>query len=168
MKHNSKKMVYGALVGAMYVVLTLLAASFGMANGLIQVRVSEALTILPLFTPSAIWGLFAGCIISNILTGCALWDIVFGSLATLIGAVITYYIGKVKLKNSYLIAPLGPILSNTAIIPVILTYVYGLTEAYYIICLGIFAGELISAGLLGILLYLGLKKHQNVIFGKET
>ncbi len=168
MKRRSKKMIYGALVGAMYTVLTLLSASFGMANGLIQVRISEALTILPLFTSSAIWGLFAGCIISNILTGCALWDIIFGSLATLLGAMITYYIGKLKFKNSYFFAPIGPILSNTAIIPVILTYVYGLTEAYYIICLGIFAGELISAGLLGILLYLGLKRHENVIFGKEN
>lgn len=79
-------MVQAALIAAMYVVLTWVANLLRLANGVIQVRFSEALTILPFFTPAAIPGLFVGCIISNTITGSAIWDILFGSLATLIGA----------------------------------------------------------------------------------
>ena len=85
-------MVQAALIAAMYVVLTWVANLLGLANGAIQVRFSEALTILPFFTPAAIPGLFVGCIISNTITGAAVWDILFGSLATLIGAFFTYNI----------------------------------------------------------------------------
>ena len=83
-------MVQAALIAAMYVVLTWVANLLRLANGVIQVRFSEALTILPFFTPAAIPGLFVGCIISNTITGSAIWDILFGSLATLIGAFFTY------------------------------------------------------------------------------
>jgi len=97
-------MVQAALIAAMYVVLTWLANIFGLANGAIQVRFSEALTILPYFTPAAIPGLFVDCIISNTITGAAVWDILFGSLATLIGAFFTY-----KLRHiSKWLAPLPP------------------------------------------------------------
>ena len=70
-----------AAIAALYTVLTLTAGAFGLANGAIQLRISEALTILPFFTPAAIPGLFIGCVVSNILTGCVIWDIIFGSLA---------------------------------------------------------------------------------------
>lgn len=159
---KSKPIVYAAIIAAMYTVLTVFAASFGMANGFIQVRVSEALTILPFFTPHAIWGLFVGCIISNLITGCALWDVVFGSIATLIGAYFTYLTGK--RKNAYLAASVGPIVSNTAIIPLILTFVYGIQQAYPLMCLSIFAGEVVSAGVLGTILLLALRKHAKRIF----
>jgi len=161
---KTKSIVLGAVVCAMYTVLTLLSASFGLANGFIQVRISEALTILPFFTPHAIWGLFAGCIISNTLTACPIWDIIFGSLATLIGAYCTYLAGKSKRKNAHLLAPIGPILSNTAIIPFILTFVYGIKQAYPIMCLSIFLGEFASAGILGTILILTLKKHTKTLF----
>ena len=84
-------LVHGAVIAALYVVLTLLANALGLANYAIQVRFSEALTILPVFTPAAIPGLFLGCIISNTLTGCMLLDIIFGSIATLIGAAGTCF-----------------------------------------------------------------------------
>lgn len=161
---KSKSIVYAAIIAAMYTVLTLVSASFGLANGFIQVRISEALTILPFFTPYAIWGLFAGCIISNLITGCALWDIIFGSIATLIGAYLTYFAGKSKKKNAYLAAPVGPIVSNTVIVPLILTFVYGIEQAYPLMCLSVFAGELISAGLLGTLLLTALRKNEHRIF----
>lgn len=161
---KSKAIVYSAIIAAMYTVLTLVSASFGLANGFIQVRISEALTILPFFTPYAIYGLFVGCIISNIITGCALWDIVFGSIATLIGAYLTYLAGKSKRKNAYLIACAGPILSNTAIVPFILTFVYNIKQAYPLMCLSIFAGEFVSAGVLGTLLLVALRKHAGRIF----
>lgn len=164
MSKKTKAVVYGAIIAAMYTVLTLFASSFGLANGMIQVRISEALTILPFFTPYAIGGLFAGCFVSNIITGCALWDIVFGSIATLIGAVFTYYCGKIKSPKAKYLAPLGPIVSNTLIVPPILTYVYGVKEAYILICLGVCVGEIISAGILGMLLYFGIERHKNRLF----
>lgn len=164
MKSKTKSIVFAAIVCAMYTALTMVSASFGLANGFVQVRISEALTILPFFTPHAIWGLFAGCVISNLLTACPVWDIVFGSLATLIGAYLTYLSGKSKGKYSYLFAPVGPIVSNTAIIPLILTFVYGIQQAYPLMCLSIFLGEFVSAGVLGTFLLLSLKKHQKNIF----
>ena len=102
-------LVHGAVIAALYVVLTMLANALGLANYAIQVRFSEALTILPVFTPAAIPGLFLGCIISNTMTGCMLLDIIFGSLATLIGAFGTYLLRD---KNKWL-APLPPIIANT-------------------------------------------------------
>lgn len=109
-------LVHGAVIAALYVVLTMLANALGLANYPIQVRFSEALTILPVFTPAAIPGLFLGCIISNTMTGCMLLDIIFGSLATLIGAFGTYLLRD---KNKWL-APLPPIIANTIIVPFVL------------------------------------------------
>ena len=85
-----------AMIAALYVVLTLAINAFGLASGAIQVRVSEALTILPYFTPAAIPGLFIGCLLSNTITGCALFDIIFGSIATLLVAVGTYLLRRHK------------------------------------------------------------------------
>ena len=89
---RNKKVLFitqGAVIAAIYVVLTYIVSLLGLTNGVIQVRLSEALTILPVFTPAAIPGLVVGCVISNILTGAVIWDVIFGSLATLIGAVGT-------------------------------------------------------------------------------
>lgn len=162
---NSKKksytssIVYGAVIAALYVVMTYLTNVLGLANGAIQVRFSEALTILPLFTPAAIPGLFVGCLLSNILTGGIIWDIVFGSLATLWGAIGTYL-----LKRHALAAPLPPILANTLIIPFVLRYAYALEGSvpYFMLTVGI--GEIISCGVLGILLYYALEKRKRYIF----
>ena len=118
-------LVHGAVIAALYVVLTMLANALGLANYAIQVRFSEALTILPVFTPAAIPGLFLGCIISNTMTGCMLLDIIFGSLATLIGAFGTYLLRN---QNKWL-APLPPIIANTIIVPFVLAYVYHLEAA---------------------------------------
>ena len=104
--------VHAAVIAALYVVLTLLANALGLANYAVQVRFSEALTILPFFTPAAIPGLCIGCLLSNIMTGCALPDIIFGTAATLLGAVFTYL-----LRNHKWLAPIPPIVANTVIIP---------------------------------------------------
>ena len=150
-----------ALIAAMYVALTLLANAFGLANGAIQVRLSEALTILPFFTPAAIPGLFIGCVISNIVTGCALWDIVFGSIATLLGAVFTYLLRK----NKWL-APVPPIFFNALIVPFVLRYVYALPDALPYLMATVAAGEIISAGVLGMILLFSLNKYSKHIFKK--
>ena len=151
-------LTHAAMIAAIYVVLTLVfqAISFGE----IQVRIAEALTILPVFTPAAIPGLFIGCIIGNIFGGSILPDIIFGSLATLIGASFTYLLRK---QNKYL-APLPPIISNTVIVPFVLRYAYGfnLPIAFMMLTVGI--GEVISCGVLGMILYSSLAKHRHKIF----
>lgn len=151
-------LTHAAMIAAIYVVLTLVfqAISFGE----IQVRIAEALTILPAFTPAAIPGLFIGCIIGNIFGGSILPDIIFGSLATLIGSCFTYLLRK---QNKYL-APLPPIISNTVIVPLVLKYAYGLNLPIAFMMLTVGIGEVISCGVLGMILYSALAKHRNKIF----
>ncbi len=163
MKRNNKALfiTHAAIIAALYVVLTYAASMMGLSNGAIQIRFSEALTILPYFTPAAIPGLFIGCIISNILAGAVIWDVVFGSLATLIGAVGTYLLRK---KTKWL-SPLPPILANTVIVPFVLTYAYGVPDGLTFLMLTVGTGEIISCGVLGILLIKCLEKHRNHIFG---
>ena len=162
---HSKKirsLTTGAMIAALYVVLTYVSHMFGLASGAIQVRLSEALTVLPYFTPAAIPGLFVGCMLSNLLTGCAVWDIVFGSVATLIGAIAA---SLLKNRSKWL-SPVPNIISNSVIIPFILIYVYGLKEAYYIHLISVFLGETVSGGILGMILFFVLEKHKNYIFKK--
>lgn len=149
-----------AAIASLYVILTLLANAMGLANYSIQVRFSEALTILPVFLPAAIPGLFIGCLLSNILTGCIMWDIILGPIATLLGALGTYFLRK---KPKW-IATLPPILSNTLIIPFILSYAYQFEGSlpYFIFTVGI--GEIISCGILGLILYSGLSKYRKHLF----
>ncbi len=158
MKKSSKFLAHSAIIAALYVVLTYLANALGLANGAIQVRFSESLTVLPVFTTAAIPGLFLGCLISNILSGCIFWDVVFGSIATLIGAVLTRILKKYKK-----IACLPPILANTIIIPFVLKFAYGLPAGigYFILTVGI--GEIISCGILGTILLLYLEKYKSAI-----
>ena len=161
-KMNIKKTTFitqAAMIAALYVVLTFIANAFGLANYAIQVRFSEALTILPFFTPAAIPGLFVGCILSNLLTGCMLLDIIFGSIATLLGALGTYALRKYKWA-----APISPIVLNTIMVPYILAYVYQFEGSipYFMVTVGI--GEIISCGILGMILLFILEKYKTVIF----
>lgn len=157
-------LVQAAMIAALYVVLTVLANSLGLASQAIQVRFSEALTILPFFTPAAVPGLYVGCILANLLTGSALWDIVFGSIATLLGALGTYAIGKLPFQRKKWLTPLPPILANTLIIPWILSLVYQLEGSIPYFMLTVGAGEIISCGILGMILLLALEKHAGRIF----
>ncbi len=159
---KSKKIMYlsqAAMIAALYVVLTLLANALGLANYAIQVRFSEALTILPFFTPAAIPGLTIGCLLSNILTGCAPLDILFGTLATLTGALGTY-----ALRRFEWLAPLPPILANTIIVPWVLRFAYDIPDAIPYLMATVGAGELISCGLIGMLLLRSLKQIKKNIF----
>ena len=159
---NNKKAYFitqAAVIAALYVVLTLFINAFDLASGAIQVRISEALTILPYFTPAAVPGLFIGCLLSNFMTGAAIWDILFGSLATLIGAIGTYLLRKWKWC-----APLPPILSNTIIIPFVLTYAYGIPGGIPFFMLTVGAGEVLSCGVLGMILLFALQRYRNIIF----
>jgi uncharacterized membrane protein len=160
MKHKRLALLtQGALIAALYTALTYLINYFGLANGAIQVRISEALTILPVFTPAAIPGLFIGCLLSNLLTGAAIWDIVFGSLASLLGAVFTYL-----LRKHEKLAALPPILSNTLIIPFVLKWAYGVPDALPYLFLTVGLGELLSCGVLGMILLYALKPRAKMLF----
>ena len=143
-----------ALIAALYVVLTGISAMFNLDKGVIQLRLSEALTILPLFTPASIPGLFFGCALSNLLYGAHPLDVILGSIATLIGAFGTYYIGRI---SKYL-APIPPILANTVIVPIVLKFVYCFSGGIPYFALTVFIGELLSCGGLGILLMKSMPK----------
>lgn len=158
-KSNVLFLAHAAVIAALYVVLTLLANALGLSNQPIQVRFSEALTILPFFTPAAIPGLFIGCLFSNFFTGCIIWDIVFGSLATLLGAVGTYLLRKHKWM-----APLPPILANTLIVPFVLAYAYHIEGSIPFFMLTVGIGEVISCGVLGMLLLNILNRYKTVLF----
>lgn len=148
-----------AMIAAIYVVLTIFVSAFNLASGAIQVRISEALTVLPAFMPAAIPGLFIGCFISNLVSGCLPLDILFGSLATLLGACGTYLLRKWKWA-----VPIPPILANALIVPFVLAYVYHIPGGvpYFMVTVGI--GEIISCGVLGIIVYNILARYRNVIF----
>lgn len=155
MKKQTTCLTQGAMTAALYVVLTMLSHAFGLDSGAVQLRFSEALCILPMFSPAAIMGLFVGCILSNLLAGGIVWDVIFGSLATLIGAVGTY-----KLRHMPPAAIAAPIIANTVTVPFVLAYGYGLTGGILYFMLTVGAGELISCGVFGSVLYITLKKYK--------
>ncbi len=158
MKNKTTYLTYAALIAALYVILSLVSNLFGLASGAVQIRISEALTVMPVFTPAAVPGLFAGCIVSNILTGCAPWDIALGSLATLIGAVFT----RIFRKHDILCL-LPPVAANTLILPWVLSLVYHFDGSIWYFAVTVFAGELISCGILGYLLRKTLRKYDKII-----
>ncbi len=163
MKHKQLALLtQGALIAALYTAITYLINYFGLANGAIQVRISEALTILPAFTPAAIPGLLIGCLLSNLLTGAAIWDIIFGSLATLLGAVFTYL-----LRKHEKLAAIPPILSNTLIVPLVLKWAYGVPDALPYLFLTVGLGEVISCGIFGMILLYALKPHAKTLFSQN-
>lgn len=158
--------VQAAMIAAIYVVLTMFVNAFSLASGTVQVRVSEALTILPYFTSAAIPGLGIGCLLANFLTGAPIYDVVFGSLATLLGACGTYLLRKHKF-----LCTLSPVLANVLIIPFVLRYAYGLVMEFggydwsipfYMLTIG--TGEIICCCVIGTILMNALAKVRNVIF----
>ena len=150
MRKKTLFITQAAIIAALYVVLTLVSAAFGLDKGAIQLRISEALTVLPFFTPAAIPGLTIGCLLSNLFCGALPPDVLFGSLATLIGAVGTYFLGR---KVKWLSA-LPPIAANVLIVPWVLKLAYHAKGAVPYFALTVFIGEFVCCGILGtILLY---------------
>lgn len=158
MKHaKTLYLTRGALIAALYVLLTYLSSLFGLSSGAVQLRLSEMLCVMPLFLPEAVIGLTLGCLISNLLTGAVIWDVIFGPLATLIGAVCARLMRRLPEKASWL-ATLPTVLSNALIIPAVLIYAYGAPEAYPYLMLTVGLGEAVCATLLGTLLLKALKR----------
>lgn len=162
MRKNKKvtQLTQAAMIAAIYVVLTMVAAAFGLDHYAVQLRFSEALTILPFFTPAAIPGLYVGCLLSNIMSGCIIWDVILGPIATLLGAIGTWMFRK----HSKWLAPLPPIIANTLMVPFILAYAYQFEGSlpYFIVTVGL--GEILSCGVLGMLLLFTLNKYKGKIF----
>ena len=150
----------GAAIAAVYVVLTIMFAPI--SYGEVQVRISEALTVLPFFTPAAVPGLFVGCILANMLGGAIPVDILFGSIATLIGAVGSYLLRK----NKFLV-PIPPIVANAVIVPFVLRYGYGVNLPIPFMMLTVGLGEVISCGVIGMIVLVALDKYKGIIFGNS-
>ena len=145
---------HAAIIAALYVVLTLISAMLGLASNPIQVRISEALCVLPFFSTAAVPGVTIGCLIANIITSGNILDIVFGTLATLIGAVGARLLRKWKWTVS-----IPTIAANTLIIPFVLKYGFMLEDSVLFFAVTIFIGEFISAGILGTTLLWALQKR---------
>ena len=151
-KLNSKRhsrtlfLCHGALIAALYVVLTLLAQLIGLGSGMIQIRFSEMLCLLPILTPAAIPGVTVGCFLANLLTGAVWLDVLVGPVATLIGALGTYLLRRVRW-----LAPLPPVLSNALIVPFVLAYGYGAQEAIPLMMVTVGIGEVLSVYVLGMI-----------------
>jgi len=147
-----RRTVQGALIAAIYAAVTLLLAPI--SYGLMQIRVSEALCILPLFTPAAVPGLFVGCLLANLIGGMGIYDVVIGSLATLAAALLTLLLKK----RSPWLAPLPTILINALAVGAMLAYLVGVGESFAVCALYVGAGEAIACYILGIPLYFALKR----------
>ncbi len=133
MKRQNKTTLFltrAGMIAAIYVALTMLSALMGLSSGAIQLRLSEAMCLLPLIFPEAIVGLTLGCALANFITGCAVWDIVFGSVATLIGAIGAYLLKRLPEKYEFL-ATVPTILANAIIVPFVLKYAYGIADGYW-------------------------------------
>ena len=153
-QQTSNSLVLSSMIAALYVVLSFLSNAFGLASGAIQIRISEALTILPFFTPAAIPGLAIGCLLFNLLSGAAILDVIFGT------------IGKPakKIKWMRFLLPIPSILSNALSVPWVLKTAYGLSDAYWYLVFTVGLGELISCGVLGMILLFALLPIQQQLF----
>ena len=151
-------MTQAAMIAAVYVVLALVFAPFG--SEAIQVRIAESLTILPYLTSAAVPGLFVGCLVGNVIIGSTLPDIIFGSLATLIGACFTFLLRK----KHPIFAPVPPIVANALIIPFVLRYASGINLPIPLMICTIGIGEILSCGVLGMILLSALQKHGHRLF----
>lgn len=157
MKSENKalRITRSAIIAALYATLSYITQFIQIA--FFQFRLSEAMCILPMFLPEAVPGLFVGCIISNIVSGCNPWDTVFGSIATLIGALGAYLLRKVDNRFAWT-ATLPTIFANAIIIPFVIIFAYGSTDAYPFLFFTVAVGEIVCAGILGTLLYFALCK----------
>ncbi len=149
-----------AVIAAIYIVLVTVFnySSFGP----VQFRVAEALTVLPCFTPAAIPGLAIGCFLSNLLNSADVLDIIFGSLATLIAAILSY-----RLRTYKLLVPVPPIVVNALVVPFILKYAYFEADPIPLMMASVGAGQLLAAGVIGLVLLFSLDKVKHIIFRNE-
>lgn len=157
MNNKTVYLTRGALIAALYVALTYVSALFGLSSGAIQFRLSEMLCILPIFMPEAILGLTIGCLLANLLTGAVIWDVIFGALATLIGAVGARLLRRLPNRLIF-ISTLPTVVANAVIVPFVLIYAYAVPDAFFFLALTVGIGEIVTATVLGTALYYAIKK----------
>lgn len=150
---NSKIITKTAAIAAVYVLLSFLAQALSLSSGVVQIRISEAMCVLPCFLAEAVGGLTLGCFLFNLMSGATLADVIFGTLATFLGAYFTR-----MLKSHRYLSLMPPIISNTLIIPFVLKYSYGFSGSVLYFMASVGLGEIISVGVLGSLLYSALSK----------
>lgn len=161
---RTKTLTLSAVIAALYTALTLLSYAFGLDKGAIQIRLSEALAVLPAVSGAAVPGLFVGCFLSSLICGGHPLDVLFGSLVTLLAALICRMMRKVtRFRLGVLLIPLPNILLNALLIPILLIFVYGVPDAYSYLVLTVGIGEIITTGILGTVLLATLKRH-NALF----
>ncbi len=132
-KNTTKKLVEAGIIAALYAILSLIA--FPVASGGVQLRLSEGLTLLPLFLPHAIWGLAMGCLLANLITGCLFLDILLGSLVTLIAGILTFLCAKLIKSECLktLVGGLFPVALNALLLPLVWVVCYGALEYIYLV-----------------------------------
>ena len=151
---NTRSLCLSAVIAALYAALTLLLAPISYGN--LQCRVSEALTILPVLFPEAIPGLTVGCLLANLLGPYGIFDVVFGTLATLIATI-----GSYLLRDHDWLVPLPPVIANAIIVGGMLHFAYGVPGLWA--CMGwVGLGELIACYVIGLPLLKFLKKYKHV------
>lgn len=146
---DTRKLAFAGMIAALYAVVTLLLRPI--SYGEMQVRVSEALTLLPILTPAAVPGLFVGCLIANVLGSATIWDMVFGSLATLIAALITR-----RLRHKPALAALAPVVMNGLVVGLVLHFTLNLPLLATMLWVAL--GEAVACYALGLPLLWALKK----------
>ncbi|MBU5485417.1 QueT transporter family protein [Clostridium sp. MSJ-11] len=159
MKTNTKNLVVSSLIAAIYAVVTMYL-TYPMSYQASQFRIAEALTVLPFFSSASIYGLFIGCLIANLLSPVGPLDIIFGSLATLLSAIATYYIGKSNLKYKKYLAPLPPVVLNAIIVGPLLHYT--LKWPLLLTMLQVGLGQLLCCYGLGLPLLLSIEKNSEI------
>lgn len=155
-----KSITRAAIIAALYVAISFAIQPF--ASGLLQCRLSEALTVLPYFTGAAVPGLFIGCLLFNLLSGAVVYDVVFGALATLLAALCTWYMQK-RGVSKYL-APLPSVVLNGLIIGAVLVYAYEVPVSYGVAALYVAAGQAIACYAVGLPLLLVLERFRGRLF----
>lgn len=142
---NTRALARGAVIAALYAALTLMLAP--LSYGEVQIRFSEALTLLPIVMPEAVPALFIGCLLANVLGGCSVFDIVFGSMATLLAAVCTR-----RLRGQFWLAAAMPVVFNGVIVGAVLRFAYGVPLPLAVCMLSVAAGEAVACFAVGPLL----------------
>lgn len=169
MRSKSRFIAEGAVIAALYIILTIATSAFGFSSGVIQFRLSEVLLVLPCFSGAAIPGLFIGCLISNLISGAVIFDIIFGSLATLLGAIGTRLVWRALKKSPFIlrhaVSSAPAVLSNVIIVPLVLVFAYNVQTAYPLILLSVFISEFLAVTVLGFFVSKAVSKHPEIFSG---
>ena len=163
MKKKTEYLVKAAVIAALYAVLTYAVATI--AYGPLQFRVSEALTVLPIFCPAAIPGLTLGCMLANILSTVDPIDMVLGPVATLLACLVTYALRNLCIKGYPLFSFLSPVVFNGLIVGAEIAWFTTddvFWHAYLINGLSVAFGEIVVIFILGTVLFFAIRKNEKL------